>query len=104
MTPGGGGWGDPLDRDPEHVSEDYRLGLVSRDSALEDYGVILNDQGDVDISVTEAERRSRRAKRHLVTFFDRGQRFRERLAEGRISLTIDDSSSTSWKPLNVTTR
>jgi N-methylhydantoinase B len=104
MTPGGGGWGDPLDRDPEHVSEDYRLGLVSRDSALEDYGVILNDQGDVDISVTEAERKSRRAKRHLVTFFDRGQRFRERLAEGRISLTIDDSTSTSWKPLNVTTR
>ena len=42
---GGGGWGDPLDRDPEFVRIDTRNGIVSRDSAKDVYGVVL--EGDM---------------------------------------------------------
>ena len=36
--PGGGGFGDPRERDPEAVAEDVREGLVSRAAARRDYG------------------------------------------------------------------
>jgi N-methylhydantoinase B len=36
--PGGGGFGDPRDRDPERIAEDVREGLVSRSAARRDYG------------------------------------------------------------------
>ena len=41
---GAGGWGDPLERDPVAVAQDVRNEIVSRQRALEDYGVVL--QGD----------------------------------------------------------
>lgn len=42
-TGGGGGWGDPLERDPEAVARDVEQGLVSPASARNDYGVVLED-------------------------------------------------------------
>ena len=39
---GGGGWGDPLERDPEAVARDVRNGKVSIEAAREAYGVALN--------------------------------------------------------------
>jgi N-methylhydantoinase B len=41
-TPGGGGYGDPLQRDPAAVARDVRAGLVSREAAERDYGVRLD--------------------------------------------------------------
>jgi len=41
LTGGGGGWGDPLTRDPELVRADVRAGLVSIDRAAYDYGVVV---------------------------------------------------------------
>jgi N-methylhydantoinase B len=41
LTPGGGGWGDPLARDPEAVRRDVRDGFVSATAAREVYGVEL---------------------------------------------------------------
>src|SRR5690606_38288034 len=41
QTTGGGGWGDPLLRDPELVVRDVRWGKVSPAGALNDYGVVL---------------------------------------------------------------
>lgn len=38
-TPGGGGYGDPGERRPEHVASDVRAGLVTVDAALNLYGV-----------------------------------------------------------------
>ena len=38
----GGGYGDPLDRDPELVLGDVLDGYVSVDGAREDYGVVIN--------------------------------------------------------------
>ena len=40
-TGGGGGWGDPLDRDPARVANDVMNGFVSVEAAAQDYGVIL---------------------------------------------------------------
>ena len=42
-TPGGGGFGDPAERDPALVARDVRLGYVSRETARRDYKVVLND-------------------------------------------------------------
>ena len=41
VTPGGGGWGDPLERPPELVAADVSEGLVSRERAESVYGVVL---------------------------------------------------------------
>jgi N-methylhydantoinase B len=41
---GGGGWGDPLERDPMRVLHDVRNGLVSPDGARRDYGVVIDTE------------------------------------------------------------
>jgi N-methylhydantoinase B len=55
-TPGGGGWGDPLDRDPGRVARDVRFGYISRQAAGEDYRVVLDSGGEVDFAATRALR------------------------------------------------
>jgi N-methylhydantoinase B len=50
--PGGGGYGDPMKRDPEKVAEDVMLGMVSRDSAEKLYGVALTADFKVDAAAT----------------------------------------------------
>ena len=42
-TTGGGGWGDPFEREPEIVLLDVVRGLVSVESAERDYGVVVRD-------------------------------------------------------------
>jgi N-methylhydantoinase B len=54
---GGGGWGDPLTRDPERALEDVRNELVSRERALDTYGVVLTDALEIDHQATEERRR-----------------------------------------------
>ena len=56
-SPGGGGWGDPLRRDPQRVARDVRLGYVNAKSAARDYGVVVKDNGEVDESATVALRK-----------------------------------------------
>jgi N-methylhydantoinase B len=41
---GGGGWGDPMERDPESVRDDARNEIISRESAEKIYGVALEGQ------------------------------------------------------------
>jgi N-methylhydantoinase B len=57
---GGGGWGNPLHRNPEKVLQDVRDGYVSLDSAKRDYGVII-DTGSwtIDYSATSTLRQKR---------------------------------------------
>ena len=52
----GGGYGDPLTREPEAVLTDLINGLVSPEIAEEIYGVRLNDAGEVDDALTESRR------------------------------------------------
>ena len=61
-TPGGGGYGDPLDRPPELVARDVRRGYYDRAVARREYGVVLEpDGGAVDPAATERLRERLRA-------------------------------------------
>jgi N-methylhydantoinase B len=44
-TTGGGGWGDPLAREPGRVALDVRQGKVSPEAATRDYGVVFGGEG-----------------------------------------------------------
>jgi N-methylhydantoinase B len=107
-TTGGGGWGDPLLRDPELVARDVRWGKVSVAAAAADYGVILAgpdpdepvvdtpvvdtpvvDTPGVDTTATARLRETMRAARpEQRPFFDRGPGY-ARLADGRSSAEVD---------------
>src|SRR5690242_4882044 len=73
-TTGGGGWGDPLNRDPALVAADVRDGKVSARGARDDYGVVLVS-GAVDVAATAEVRAARRTERGEAAFFDRGLGF-----------------------------
>ena len=70
-TWGGGGWGDPLQRDPELVRQDVERGLVSAAGAKR-YGVALQEDGGVDSQATKALRETLSAKRGEPALFDFG--------------------------------
>ena len=61
---GGGGYGDPLTRDPVSVRRDVAEGLVSRTCAADVYGVVLDDDGDIDTAASEAARTALAAARY----------------------------------------
>jgi N-methylhydantoinase B len=61
-TTGGGGWGDPFEREPDLVLQDVRRGLVSVEAAERDYGVVIRDDRVVELRRPARER----------PFFDRG--------------------------------
>jgi N-methylhydantoinase B len=60
QTGGGGGYGDPLTRDPDLVRRDVEFGYVTPAGAERDYGVALADDGSVDAEATERLRAARR--------------------------------------------
>ena len=62
ITWGGGGWGDPLERDPALVAHEVGQGLVSRGGAR-NYGVVIAEDGTIDVAATEALRDTLRARR-----------------------------------------
>jgi len=64
-TWGGGGWGDPLARDPALVAQDVARGLVTVEGARS-YGVVVTDAG-ADSAATEALRGEMRAARGEIT-------------------------------------
>ena len=55
-TPGGGGYGDPLERPAEAVAADVAKGLVSREAAERLYAVVLDEAGGLDAEATRARR------------------------------------------------
>jgi N-methylhydantoinase B len=86
-TTGGGGWGDPLERDPEAVALDVRQDKVSAEAARSEYGVVLVD-AEVDSAATKELRESMRAERAEPSFFDRGPGY-ARLSGGRTQAEVD---------------
>jgi N-methylhydantoinase B len=60
ITAGGGGYGDPLLRDPARVLGDVLAGKVTTEGARRDYGVVVRD-GQVDEEATASLRAERRA-------------------------------------------
>jgi N-methylhydantoinase B len=63
MCASGGGYGDPLDRDPQAVREDLCQSRVDADTARNIYGVILTKVLDVDPEATLRLRNSLRSER-----------------------------------------
>lgn len=73
VTPGGGGWGDPLERDIEAVRLDVVRKLVSFESAERDYGVIIDRESfEVDEPATSSLRETIANKRGPVKLINRG--------------------------------
>ncbi|MCY7306121.1 MAG: hydantoinase B/oxoprolinase family protein, partial [Rhodoferax sp.] len=63
QTCGGGGWGHPFDRDTTLVLDDVRGGYVSTAGAVQDYGVVVQPQGDdieIDLTATQSRRLTQR--------------------------------------------
>jgi N-methylhydantoinase B len=80
VTWGGGGWGDPLERDPALVATEVRRGLVTADGARR-YGVVLDAAGGADAALTAALREEMRAARPAeLPVFDMGPPLPELLA------------------------
>ncbi|MFD1505074.1 hydantoinase B/oxoprolinase family protein [Georgenia yuyongxinii] len=74
---GGGGIGDPLDRDPADVVADVRRGVVSAAAARDTYSVVLTDGGTgYDEAATDVLRRGERAARLGVPVDDVPERGR----------------------------
>jgi N-methylhydantoinase B len=70
-TAGAGGWGDPLERDPQLVLRDVLRDLVSAQAAVREYGVVV-DGTQLDDAATAAERERQRASRGELPTFDFG--------------------------------
>ena len=66
-TTGGGGWGDPFEREPELVLADVVRGLVSEAAAERDYGVVVREGRIVELRRPQRQR----------PFFDRGPGYDE---------------------------
>ncbi|MEX1178192.1 MAG: hydantoinase B/oxoprolinase family protein [Nitriliruptor sp.] len=100
-TTGGGGWGDPLERDVDAVLRDVVWGKVSVGAADRDYGVVLTstdrgasepavDSWTVDHDATEARREQLRDERgEVVAFFDRGPGYAQLDPDGRPHAEVD---------------
>ncbi len=94
QTTGGGGWGDPLRRDPALVVRDVRWGKVSAAAARDDYGVVLTGTvGGGDLRFDAGATRSLRAsmaddRADERPFFDRGPGY-ARLSGGATSAPCD---------------
>jgi N-methylhydantoinase B len=75
ITCGGGGYGDPFEREREQVLDDVADGFVSREGARADYGVVLHAEGlRIDHAATE---RTRSERERSSEMFDRGEQFDE---------------------------
>ncbi len=71
ITWGGGGWGDPLERDAELVGKEIRQGLVTTNGARE-YGVVANENGEIDFKGTTALRAQMKSSRGKLEVFNYG--------------------------------
>jgi N-methylhydantoinase B len=70
---GGGGFGDPIDREPGRVADDVRNDYVSQEVARETYGVVLDDDGSVDADATEDRREEIRRHRLDASTWGEGE-------------------------------
>jgi len=74
-TAGGGGWGDPLERDPMRTRNDVARRLMSETKAREEYGVVLVGSAlEVDRRATDELRDSMKRNRKTPKLFDFGER------------------------------
>jgi N-methylhydantoinase B len=63
ISGGGGGLGDPIQRDPAKVAQDVRDGYITAGNARSAYGVIVGTDGTLQAEATVAERQRIRERR-----------------------------------------
>jgi N-methylhydantoinase B len=97
-TWGGGGWGDPFERDPALVRQDVERRLVSA-SGAQRYGVVMADDGEVDDMATQLLREELRSARGDIEVFNRGGTIEELKArcveETHLPAPVDPSFQTT---------
>jgi N-methylhydantoinase B len=84
VTTGGGGWGDPLQRELDLVLRDVVEGRVSLKSAEADYGVVFKDANAGQPVIDEVATRQRRAdiaagQNTPLPMIDRGEGYEKML-------------------------
>ncbi|NNL85432.1 MAG: hydantoinase B/oxoprolinase family protein, partial [Myxococcales bacterium] len=95
VTPGGGGWGDPLERELEAVRMDVIRKLVSHESAERDYGVVMDPEShEIDLSATERRRRELADERGPTKLIDRGPYAETLIKKGLIEVSDPDLECT----------
>ena len=100
VTWGGGGWGDPLERDPELVAKEIRQGLVTKKGAL-DYGVVIA-RNKVDASATKALRTKMRKARGKIEVFDYGPDIETLRKTCKADTGLEAPVAPVWKQQNQT--
>jgi N-methylhydantoinase B len=85
QSAGGGGYGDPLAREPDRVRDDVLAGYVSPERARLGYGVVFAPNGDVDVPATRAERaRLAAGRRRFLVAADERDPYEGRLGRHRV--------------------
>ncbi len=83
ITWGGGGWGNPLERDANLVASDVKRGLVTANGARR-YGVVVDANGNLDESATQSLRSELKAKQpEKMPVFDLGPPLKTTLANAQ---------------------
>ena len=94
-TWGGGGWGDPYERDPELVRADVARSLVSAEGAKR-YGVVIAADGSVEAAATEALRSKLRSERGEPGLFDVGGSIEESKARCKAETHLDPPAAPTF--------
>jgi N-methylhydantoinase B len=101
ITWGGGGWGDPLERDPELVGKEILQGLVTVEGALA-YGVVADAQGAVDEAATSKLRYGIRAERRgPAPLFNYGPSIEELRAASQVETGLPAPKQPQWAHLTL---
>ena len=99
QTAGGGGWGDPLEREIEKVRVDVVRELVSVEKAASDYGVVFDPStSEVDEAATRALRQRMRESRGELQTFDFGPPLQELLARCKEETGLEPPTAPSLPP------
>lgn len=98
ITWGGGGWGDPLDRDPALVAKEIVQGLVTVEGAKA-YGVIIAADGTIDQAATGALRERLRTERGEINVFDFGPNIETLRAQCEDETGLPAPRQRLWEPL-----
>jgi N-methylhydantoinase B len=100
ITWGGGGWGDPLARDPALVGKEIVQGLVTVEGAKA-YGVIASDDGVVDLAASEALRAKMRNERGALPLFNYGPGIEKLRAECEAETGLPAPVQPVWTTLEA---
>ena len=90
LTTGGGGYGSPLERDPNRVRDDVLDRRVSANAERQVYGVLLNEAGEVDPEGTRQLRQRLAAADGAIHSVDRGAEYARLFGRSRHTMTESD--------------